>query len=403
MRVMDLNNLLSEFGKKIYFPQQGILKQSAEANGTKLNATLGQAFEHREPMVLDVFNDRLSLGKEAFLYSSSYGRKELRELWKNLILQKNPSLQTEISLPVVTNALTHGCYLVGKMFLNEGEKLIITDKFWGNYKLIFSHAEIDTFETFVNGSFNVAGLRDKLLEEGTKKVVLLNFPNNPAGYTPTVEEVEKISSAFLEAAEQGKKIIVICDDAYFGLVYEQGVYRESIFAKLAELHENILTIKLDGITKECYAWGLRVGFITYGNKGTTGYAELEDKTAGAIRATISNVSTPSQLLAYQALSSSEYAAQAEEKYLVLKERYEKIKEILAAGKYKEYFTALPYNSGYFMCLELQKNSGEEVRKRLLENYSTGVIAIGNLLRIAFSAVDVENIAELFENIYQACD
>jgi len=58
---------------------------------------------------------------------------------------------------------------------------------------------------------------------GEKKVLLLNFPNNPTGYTPTEEEQKALVEAIKEAAEAGKKVVVWVDDAYFGLVYEDGV------------------------------------------------------------------------------------------------------------------------------------------------------------------------------------
>ena len=67
------------------------------------------------------------------------------------------------------------------------------------------------------------------------------------------------------------------------------------------------------------------------------------------------------------------------------------------------FTPLPFNSGYFMCVELKKGlDAEAVRQKLLTSYDTGVIALGNLIRVAFSAVREESIPQLFENIYSAC-
>ena len=56
-----------------------------------------------------------------------------------------------------------------------------------------------------------------------------------------------------------------------------------------------------------------------------------------------------------------------------------------------------------MCIKLNDNlNGEEVRKILLNKYNTGIIALGNLLRIAFSSVAEDNIVLLFDNIYNAC-
>ena len=41
----------------------------------------------------------------------------------------------------------------------------------------------------------------------------------------------------LEAADAGTNLLVLCDDAYFGLFYEVDVLPESLFARLAGRHE----------------------------------------------------------------------------------------------------------------------------------------------------------------------
>jgi aspartate/methionine/tyrosine aminotransferase len=96
---------------------------------------------------------------------------------------------------------------------------------------------------------------------------------------------------------------------------------ESLFSKLANCHENLLAIKVDGITKEEYAWGLRVGFITYGIKNGSKelYRALEDKTAGAIRGNISNSSHPAQSLFLNALKSPEHEKEKEKEKPVIKD------------------------------------------------------------------------------------
>ena len=60
------------------------------------------------------------------------------------------------------------------------------------------------------------------------------------------------------------KVVVLIDDAYFGLVFEPGVYTQSIFTELSDRSPNLLAVKIDGATKEDYVWGFRVGFLTYG-------------------------------------------------------------------------------------------------------------------------------------------
>lgn len=408
----DVLAMLAERGKAIYFPSAGILAQSAEAKGKKINATIGTALEDDgNVLALACLSDRVKLSRnDAFGYAPSYGRPEIREAWRQSLYRKNPSLgQLPVSLPVVTCALTHGLSMVGYLFLDPGDRVISPDMYWDNYELVFGNAcgaSLDTFPTFAGSGFNVAGLRERLRQGPVgKRVVLLNFPNNPTGYTPTVAEGRAICDALVEAAEAGNRVVALIDDAYFGLVYEAGIMTESIFAGLASRHERLLAVKIDGPTKEDYVWGFRVGFLSYAVKGGSPalYKALEDKTAGAVRGNVSNAPMISQSLLLQAWQEPRYEQEKQEKYATLKRRAEKVKEILAAHpEYASQFEALPFNSGYFMCVRLKHSDPETVRRILLTEFSTGVISISGVLRVAFSGAPLGLLEELFANLYQAC-
>jgi aspartate/methionine/tyrosine aminotransferase len=404
--------LLSERGKEIYFPKKGILAQSAEAGKARINATIGTAVEDDgTPMRLESIASKVDLKPEKmFLYAPSFGRPDIRAEWKKMIYRKNPSMEgAEISLPVVTNALTHGISMAGYMFCDADDKVIVPDLFWENYTLTLTNAygsQLNPYKLFKNDGLDLGSFETVLNEGATgKRVVLLNFPNNPAGYTPTQTEQEEMVKIIKASAEKGNKIVLLIDDAYFGLGYEAGIAAESIFSALCTLHENVLAVKIDGPTKEDYVWGFRVGFLTYGIKGGDAalYGALESKTAGAIRGNISNAANISQSLLMEAYTHPEYDSQKAAKYAVMKSRFDEVKRVLRNEAYKPYFKALPYNSGYFMCIELAEGlEGEKTRKLLIEKYSIGVIAFDNLLRIAFSAVAESNIQPLFEGIYEAC-
>jgi len=403
--------LLSDRGKNIFFPKLGILSQSAQAKGKSINATIGEAIEDDGySMHLSEFDKLINLPLgSVFPYAPSFGKKELRDSWKEFIYQKNPSLgTTAISSPIVTCGITHGISIASYLFVDEGDTVVIPDLFWENYSLIFENAykgKVVTFPLFKDGGFNVEGFTETLDAINGKIILLLNFPNNPTGYTPLKAEIAPIVNAIQQQADKGKSVVALIDDAYFGLVYEDNVYTESIFTRLCNLDEKVLAVKLDGATKEDYVWGFRVGFISFGVKNGTAelYEALENKTAGAVRGNISNVSHLSQSLLYNAYFSAQYEADKKEKFVTLKSRYQSISKVLADPKYLEVFAALPYNSGYFMCVELKDTlNAEAIRKILLDNYSTGVIVFENLIRIAFSAVPQSKIPQLIENIYSAC-
>ena len=405
-------DLLSSLGKRMYFPK-GIISQSAEAKekAKKYNATIGMATEGNAPMFLHSmmknFNDLEP--SEIFSYAPSAGNAALRELWKKEMLNKNPSIGNKtISLPIVTAGITHGFSILADMYFDKNDTVIVPDMYWGNYKLIVEgrrEAQIKNFPFFADEGFNLKALEEAIRTSGSKKVsVVLNFPNNPTGYSPSLKEIDQITAMFKKLAEENYKLFVICDDAYFGLFFEEETSKESVFSKLCDLSENIFAAKIDGATKEELAWGFRIGFITYGGKGLSDaqYKAIEQKTAGAIRASVSNCNSLSQSLLVKGLSSKEYYNEKKLASKKMKERYLKVKEVVSKMGADIPLRVLPFNSGYFMTFELLGKDSEKLRKLLLDKYSTGTIAIaGKYLRIAFSSVTVEQIPDLYNTIFKA--
>lgn len=403
--------LLSDLGKELYYPK-GILTQSAEARqkaAPRFNATIGIAIEDGHPMYLPVIQENLSEFNPSDLYDYAppAGKLELRKLWKEKMLKENPSLRgKKISLPMVTNALTHGLSIAADLFVNSGDTLILPDKLWGNYNMIFGTrrgARTVTYPFYTeDGELNISGMKETLLAQKAqgKVILLLNFPNNPTGYTPTEKEATAMVEAIREVAEEGLNLVVITDDAYFGLFYGDSI-TESLFGRLANLHPRVLPVKVDGATKEEFVWGFRVGFITFACENQKVLSALEGKAMGIIRGTISSVTHPSQTFVLEALKSPDFWSQKQEKVDIIKERALKVKAILKTERYQEVWQDYAFNSGYFMCLKLKRVSAEPLRQHLLEKYGVGVIALGDTdIRVAFSCVEEDQLEELFELIYE---
>ncbi|WP_334075783.1 MULTISPECIES: aminotransferase class I/II-fold pyridoxal phosphate-dependent enzyme [Paenibacillus] len=403
--------MLSTLGKEIYFPKEGILSQSAEAaaGAKKYNATIGIATENGGPMHLAAIQETLSAYKpqDLYPYAPPAGKPELRSVWREKMVAENPSIADKsFGNPVVTNALTHGLSIVADLFVDEGDAVIFPDKNWENYELTFGirrHGAIINYPLFTEDmKFNSQGLREALLSQKDKgkAIVILNFPNNPTGYTPGAKEGDEIVAAVTEAAEAGINVVVVTDDAYFGLFFEDSL-SESLFGKLAGRHPRILPVKVDGATKEEYVWGFRVGFITYAAEDAAVLSALEQKTIGIIRATVSSGAHPSQTFVLHALKSPDFDAQKAEKFRVMKGRANKVKALLDSGKYGNVWEYYPFNSGYFMCLKLKTVNAEALRQHLIREYGVGTIALGDTdLRIAFSCIAEENLEDLFDLVYR---
>ena len=412
----QIYGMLSDVGKKLFFPK-GILSQSAEAKqkAHAINATIGIATEGGHTMCFDsvmasINNIRPS---QSLTYAPSFGLPLLREKWRKDMFEKNPSLSGKtVSLPVVTCGITHGIATFADVWINPQDVIILPEMMWGNYNMIFSvrkDAYIRHYELFnKNGGFNLAAFEQAVQQEAAdhrKITVLLNFPQNPSGYTVSESEADTIVGILTNVADSGTSVVVVCDDAYFGLFYEAQTLKESIFARLCGAHPGILAVKLDGATKENFAWGLRVGFITYGCtfEGDTAvfYDALERKTAGCIRGTISNAAHLSQTILLNSLSSDNSAVEKQEKFDILMARANRVKAVSMDAKYADAWEVYPFNSGYFMCIRLKTVDAETLRIHLLDRYGVGLIAIGaSNLRVAFSCMEAGDVEKLFDTIYR---
>ena len=410
--------MLSEVGKKLFFPK-GILSQSAEAKekAHRFNATIGMAKEGGRPMYLTPIMEMISglEPEEAITYAPSFGILPLRETWQKSLYRKNPSLEGKmISLPVVTNAITHGLSVAADLWVDPGDVVVLPDKMWGNYNMIFAvrkGAKLVNYPLFnQDGGFNLAGFREVLERhcgERKKVIVILNFPNNPTGYSINRQEAEGICSILWGLADNGVNVVAITDEAYFGLFYDEEVMKESIFSMLMDIHPRVACVKLDGATKEDFVWGLRVGFITFGintedqESLRSIYDALEKKAAGAVRGSISNACHLSQEILLKAMQHMDYIKEKHQKYEIMKERAQEVKEVLSDPRYSEAWEVYPFNSGYFMCLKLKTVNAEALRVHLLEHYGVGLISIGDTdLRIAFSCIEKGEIKQLFDVILQ---
>lgn len=417
-------SVLSNLGKRLYMPK-GIIFQSNQSkkHAKSYNASIGIAkenigfsegkgisVENLAPMTLN------SIGKyfvgleqnEIFNYAPQPGLPVLRDYWHEKIVNQNPCLKSkeQISRPVLTGGLTHAISLAAELFTDPGDDLYLADKFWENYSLIFNvkyqvnFVHYKLYKDDYSG-FNLESLEETLSKSKKDKLVLLfNFPNNPTGYTATEEEMEGIRDILVRIAEKGKKIVVLCDDAYYGLFYDKNIYPGSIFSKLAGIHDNIVAVKIDGISKECYAWGFRVGFITFADnfQSADGYGVMEEKAISGIRSSVSSCSSIAQAVLSHAIKDEDYSKEREEKYRILESRVAKVKQIVYREEYKSYWDVYPFNSGYFMCLRIKDIPADTVRKHALFRYGLGTIAFDQDLRVAFSCISEENLETVFQII-----
>ena len=456
---MEFNNIkktplfeaFSELGKRIFLPE-GIFYWSGRAKKeAELIGTIGIAYGYEKdfidggssewlPCYLKDIKKYTNISiKEVVPYASIAGLPEIRETWKNWIIKKSKydettektklaRLEKFITTPVITSGVTNGIFLSCSLFLNPGEYIISPNKRWGNYDNTIIRnigAKIKSFEFFKSNEINIQSLKETIEEVSNvqeKIVIILNFPNNPTGYIPTINEANEIINLLRESQKSGKPIVFIVDDAYEPYVYRNDVLNKSIFYDLHQLDEDIIPVKLDGITKELLLYGGRIGFVTIGLKPNwiANDEELEilkneinNKLEGINRSTVSNCNH-----FYQAITQKIFEENTMEQILksrnkvkdLLNERYKLINSELTKINDPR-ISVDPNSGGFFLFINLNpdKIKGTEFADHLLKTYKVGVIPIERLndningIRIAYCSIDLEKIPEFIKRIQLALE
>jgi len=338
---------------------------------------------------------------DALAASPVEGLPEVRQRWREWQRRPAPAAVPS-TLPLVTLGLSHGLSLLADLFGGEGKAIAVPHPYWGNYRQAFAvrtGAKVLTAPAYVDGHYNPRAIPEALagLPAGEPAVGILNIPSNPGGYTPDLEERRVTVEALLEEAGR-RPLVVVCDDAYAGLVFEPEIPRESLFWDLSGAHPDLLAVKVDGATKEFSFFGGRVGFLTFGlEPGSEEARALESRVAMLVRSGMGSPVAASQAVLLQALRNPEVEREVEAVRRLLEERYRALKGALAQAD-PGLLTVLPFNSGCFALIEIPEALGidaEAVRRHLLAHHDTGLISLPpRYLRIAHCSVDAAALPEL---------
>lgn len=404
-------SFFSKLGENIILPQD-VLIQSKETSvvPNAVNATIGIATDNKKALSLPTINEVIKeLSTAEYLpYSPTPGLLKIREVWKEKIFKENSVINPEyLSLPMVTTGITQGIDIVANLFSEKDDALVLPNLFWQNYAQIFTIKlgnNIYKYNQFDNeNNFNLSDFKHTLYNIKENKIsIILNFPNNPTGYTPSTEELTQLVSIIDKFAKENpnKNLIIISDDAYFGLFFEENHKTSTLSAtyRLAD-NNNCLVVKLDGITKEYYGWGLRVGFVTYYTSDDKLRKIVLEKTQGYLRSTTSSPSNLSQQIALRLLESSQAKQEKTYNDSIIEERYHILKEAIVKYNLDNDVTILPFNSGYFFTIKMPEHiDAHKFRLKFLNDYKYGVYSMDDShIRIAFSCLDKELIPDLIKN------
>lgn len=137
--------------------------------------------------------------------------------------------------------------------MNFGDEIIVPSPFFSAYKEQALIAGVKLVEVPVlmadNWELNLKEIEKRITDK--TKMLLINSPNNPAGYVLDVENLEKIANLAKE-----RDLTIISDECYDEFVYGQ---KHVSIATLPEMRERTLVVK--STSKSFSMTGWRIGYV----------------------------------------------------------------------------------------------------------------------------------------------
>lgn len=372
-----------------------------------LNASIGAIYDEEENFVtLSTVNEyyRQMPAEEIMNYAPIAGVPAFLQAAVDFTFQGYQPANTyarAVATPGGTGAVRHVFY----NYVEEGQKALIPDWFWGPYRTIAveHRRDVDTYQMYdENYRFTLASIKEKskeMLKIQDNLVIVFNTPaHNPTGYSMKKDEWKELVDFYKTlAADKTKKIVLLLDMAYVD--YAGSVQETREFLSLfGGLPANILITIAFSMSKSFTMYGLRSGALI----GLSSFIEIADEFAAvnsfSNRGVWSNGTRGAQVLLADVAKNpqlkSKIDAEREIYYQLIKKRAELfLREAKEVG-----LVTFPFNAGFFITIPAADPKGAAAK---LAEDNIFLVPMKKGLRIAICAVPTQKIPGLATKIKAA--
>jgi aspartate/methionine/tyrosine aminotransferase len=201
-----------------------------------------------------------SIARGETFYSHNLGLLELRETVASYIaaLHPNPSLPISSENIAITSSGVNALSLAAQALLDPRDRVVCLTPLWPNLveipKILSANVECVALKFDAARGWYLDLERLLAALTPTTKLVMINSPNNPTGWTITRDEQRAILA---HCRKHG--IWILSDDAYERLVYEEGVRCAPSFFDIAEASDRL--ISANTFSKSWLMTGWRLGWL----------------------------------------------------------------------------------------------------------------------------------------------
>ena len=247
-------------------PRDAIVNLRASKIREVANAGIGRSdvltfwFGEPDEVTPDFIRDAASesLARGETFYSHNLGLPELRQTVATYLSRLHPNPQAKIVIDniAITSAGVNALSLAAQCIVNPGDRVVCVTPLWPNLveipKILSANVECVTLD------FTATGWHldlDKLLAALTPntKMLMVNSPNNPTGWTLTRDE----QIAILARCRQ-HGIWLLADDAYERLVFDDSGCAPSFF-DISDANDRL--VSANTFSKSWLMTGWRLGWL----------------------------------------------------------------------------------------------------------------------------------------------
>ncbi|MBN2019404.1 MAG: pyridoxal phosphate-dependent aminotransferase [Sedimentisphaerales bacterium] len=186
-------------------------------------------------------------------YTPASGTAELKKAIAEK-LQRDNGLQYKPEQIVVNIGAKHSVYNAMQAVLDPGDVVILPAPYWVTYieAIKLAGAKAKVVKTNSKTGYKITPEQLKKAIGQRTRMLVLNSPNNPGGFTYTPDELAALAKAL-----EGTNVAVLSDE-----IYERLIYGDTKFVSFASLSQDTYdrTLTINGFSKTYSMTGWRLGY-----------------------------------------------------------------------------------------------------------------------------------------------
>ncbi|MGA2092075.1 MAG: pyridoxal phosphate-dependent aminotransferase [Sedimentisphaerales bacterium] len=238
-------------------PPSATLAVTARAKELKAQGINVVGFGAGEPdfdtpqYIKDAAIEALKAGKTK--YTPASGTIELKKAIAEKLLREN-HLDYKPEQVVVNIGAKHAIYGAMQAVLDPGDVVILPTPYWITYieTIKLAGAKVKIVKTTRQNSYKMTPEQLKKAIGPKTRMLVLNSPNNPGGFTYTPDELAALAKVL-----EGTDVVVLSDE-----IYERLIYGDTKFVSFASLSKDAYdrTLTVNGFSKTYSMTGWRLGY-----------------------------------------------------------------------------------------------------------------------------------------------